>query len=190
MGLGRLNFFIFLGAAFLSCLPCFAALMPMAMVPFVDSKPFNVMAWIKERDSLLSERRIDIDRFVTVSKFHRQMDEDEFSRNVMETTIKTLTESKLRSVSQVLNEVEEYTSADLRIGQGDETSQVKVKMDVVRAEAKLAYKGEVDAELKYQIGNAQLQMEISRSFGSTKVIAAHIEQNGERTDSLGLRWSF
>lgn len=162
----------------------------MAVAPLVDSKPLNVMAWIKERTSLLSDRRIEIAQYVNVSKFHRNMDESEFTRNLMETTLKTLTETRLRAVSEALSEVEAITSADITIGEGSEQSQVEMKVDVVRAEAKLSYKGDVDAELRYQIGSSQMQLEVSRAFGKTRVVASHMEKGSERTERFGVRWSF
>lgn len=154
-------------------------------------KTINVMNWIKNQNALLSERSVDMNKFIDLKKIHSDMTEADISRNFFVTTIRNMDVESIKKVTAGIKEVEKVTSAKyVLVDENQNKSELKMGMDLIRAEAKIEYKGTVDAQLRYELNNSQMSLEFSKDYSGTRVLAEHTAHNGEQKNMLGVRWNF
>lgn len=194
MGLGRKLSTIL--SALLFCSYGYGALMPLGEGLFSESKvtktqSINVLDWIERRQALDLERAIDINHYINVSKIEAGMSEGDITKNLLLTSIKNADFESLRNVTTKIKEVEKVTSAAYSLSENAKNpTQLKMSMDLIRAEAKVKFNGPIDAELNYEMNSAELRVEFSKDVEGTRYLAEHTQLNGESKNTLGVRWNF
>ncbi len=171
-----------------------AALMPVTQVYTVSEEngeiveAINILEWIEAYNAITTARNnFDIHDYVSVKKMHEGMTESDLGRNILLTTLDNLNSSTVQSVREALKAVDDVASA--KIVTQDKT-EMKMKVDLIKSEAKLEYKGEVDAVLTYKIASSDTHFEVSKDFSGTRLVAEHLTSGREQRNLVGVRWNF
>lgn len=172
----------------------YSALMPVTQVYTVSEKngeiieAINILDWIEAYNAITTARNdFDINNFVSVDKMERGMSQSDLGLNILLTTLDNLESDTVVIVKEALKSVDDVASAKIVT---KDNAEMKMKVDLIKSEAKLEYHGEVDAVLTYKIASADAHFELSKDFSGTRLVAEHTVSGSEYKNLVGVRWNF
>jgi len=75
--------------------------------------------------------------------------------------------------------------------ESEEGHKLSFKVDAIRTDTVLAYKGLVDAKLSYKLSKKLVNLEVSKNLDEKmQLVFTHSDQSQERSDVLALRFNF
>lgn len=171
-----------------------AAIPPMAYSPLLaqSNRQLDLQQWARLDLLFQNESSFKMEDYAPHADLRSDMTGDEFVEVVLKNSLNRFIDNQPdNSAWRTLDKAAQGFSGNVKIGNAvGKSHSLKFKFNPVATQTKIQYSGLADTEVSYDINDRLLRVEIQNKIGATTIIAAHTDQDGQKSDTLNLRWNF
>lgn len=153
-----------------------------------ETKELN-LSFLARIQIIIDQNQFNMSHYIPYASLPDHSQGSEVAKKVFQQTLKTLMNSEAAQNSTFVkgaNDVQSAMSAEV----GSVQHKVSIGLDAIETTAQIKYKGVVNAEISYDISNQDAAIELTKQVGNQVYAYTHVETSTDRSDKLGVRWSF